>query len=182
MQSKREIRSRRIYFVGVCRGAENYEWLQEALHRLQRIALEDSNDGNREACVDLRVRTYVTGEFTVEQVAAIHHQTMDSIGSIKPTPSSSFNVVTEGTDPVTKLVSPTFYGRPQWFKLLSDVMADLKLDPIHASESMTEPNVGPIDGGPKVGVFFCGSSAAMSKSIAAACSKFKKIDYFEKSF
>ncbi|KAJ2032275.1 hypothetical protein IW146_007436 [Coemansia sp. RSA 922] len=86
---------RKVHFLWVCRDVQALEWFQDLL-----AALDAEDIGNI-----LEIRTYLTGQLPIEQIRNI---------ALYQDPN--------GPDAVTGLLrSPTYYGRPNFDKILEDI-------------------------------------------------------------
>ncbi|KAJ2783376.1 hypothetical protein H4R18_001743 [Coemansia javaensis] len=94
-EQARPCRIRKVYFLWVCRDVQALEWFQDLLAALD---MEDIGD-------ILEVRTYLTGQLSVEQIRNI---------ALYQDPT--------GPDAVTGLYrSPTYYGRPNFGTIFEDI-------------------------------------------------------------
>ncbi|RKO97050.1 hypothetical protein CXG81DRAFT_16069 [Caulochytrium protostelioides] len=119
-----QIRLRKVYFIWICRDKAAFEWFQDLLAVLE----EESIDGF------LEIHTYLTGGLKLEDVNNI--MINDQAGQ---------------KDAITRLKSPTYFGRPNWDQLFRGWCAD------HS--------------GSDVGVFLCGP-LALANVVSAHCTKY----------
>mmetsp|Transcript_5020 Transcript_5020/g.8338 ORF Transcript_5020/g.8338 Transcript_5020/m.8338 type:complete len:1579 (-) Transcript_5020:342-5078(-) len=122
---------KRLYFFWVSDSQANFEWFGDLLAKVE----EEDTDGI------LRVYPYITGRFNKNDIRL----TMVRL-------SQAFFLRVNGKDLLTGQKAKINFGRPEWFKLFSQI---------------AEIHKGKV---PDVSVYLCGPYS-MSQSVGAACSK-----------
>lgn len=135
-------RLRRVEFIWVCRDTTSFEWFQQLLSSLEEQSFEAAGRPGS-GTEFLRIHTYLTQRLDIDTAQNI---VLNSVGA--------------AIDPLTELKSRTNFGRPDFTRLFKG-MRDGVLDRTYLPG--LEGNMRT-----KIGVFFCGPSAA-AKSIKAAC-------------
>lgn len=135
-----------VYFVGVCRETTSYEWFHELIERIELDTV-------------FKFRFYITGKMKPEQVANIYSLEMENQNA------SLYK------DPITKLSTSTFYGRPDWNNVFEDILdgEDSKI------ENRKE----------RIGVFYCGPNGlgdTIIEKIRLIEKNGIKVDFYREKF
>ncbi|KAF8324797.1 ferric reductase NAD binding domain-containing protein [Cantharellus anzutake] len=127
-----------VEFIWICRDAVSFAWFQSVLTEIEDAQIDPNF---------LRINMYVTQSIGIDQ---LYNIAINDTGSVY--------------DPLTKLRSRTFYGRPDFKSIYSRIRSAVE----------TGALLGPRESGTafNVGTFYCGPSALAKtvKSQALACS------------